>query len=326
MSGGKDSTAMALFALEYCEKHNIEFPDMVFADTGNENPITMEYLDFLDGFFEKKTGKKIERVKLDFSAQMARKIEFIKKHWKEDLMSGKARDNALSEEEADSVVAVAINNLKPSGIPFLDLCMVKGRFPSTRARFCSIELKHIAIYAHVFEPALENGDLVSWQGVRADESHARRNLPEFELDDKGYYVFRPVLSWDYEKVFEQHKKHGVEPNPLYKMGMMRVGCSPCIHSVKNEILAWSDRFPGEVDKIDSWEKKVGLVSKSGQVVCSFFRKDKTPGDHRSKREVYSPRIRDVIRWAKTGRGGKTFDMFKISGDFASCASFYGLCE
>ncbi len=40
----------------------------------------------------------------------------------------------------------------------------------------------------------------------------------------------------------------------------------------------------------------------------------------------SPGVEDVVEWAKTGRGGKVYDLVKISLDTSICSSRYGLCE
>jgi len=53
-SGGKDSTALLLWAIE-----NLQDIKPVFADTGNEHEWTLEYIDYL----EQATGIKIERVR-----------------------------------------------------------------------------------------------------------------------------------------------------------------------------------------------------------------------------------------------------------------------
>lgn len=52
ISGGKDSTATALYAIE-----NIEEPlRFVFCDTGIESPATYEYIAYLDEKFKALTG------------------------------------------------------------------------------------------------------------------------------------------------------------------------------------------------------------------------------------------------------------------------------
>lgn len=40
----------------------------------------------------------------------------------------------------------------------------------------------------------------------------------------------------------------------------------------------------------------------------------------------APSVPEVIEWAKTGRGGKVYDLVKASIDTSVCASRYGLCE
>lgn len=58
ISGGKDSTAMLLLAIE----RDVEDMMCVFADTGNEHKYTYEYIDYL----EQKLGVTINRVKADY--------------------------------------------------------------------------------------------------------------------------------------------------------------------------------------------------------------------------------------------------------------------
>jgi 3'-phosphoadenosine 5'-phosphosulfate sulfotransferase (PAPS reductase)/FAD synthetase len=378
VSGGKDSTALLLLAIER------ETPDLeaVFADTGHEHPSTYEYVQYLnDKVFPIRT------VRADFAKQIAGKARFVAEKWKPSLMTGKpgkwtlqandqdgdASDGKASpapmppipenpyisyriedfilasaavwewtpavrpmdEAEADAWVQRALDALKPTGIPFLDLCIWKGRFPSTRARFCSEELKRNPIIAQVQRPLLEAGiDVVSWQGVRRDESINRRSLPERECKEidaasgAELWNYRPILDWTVDDVFAMHRKHGIEPNPLYKQGMGRVGCMPCIHARKDELLEVSKRFPAEIERVAEWERIVSLAAKRG---CStFFEADTVPGNSRDMVEIRHDThgIWQAVEWAKTGRGGRQFDMFRIEGEQsgALCTSIYGLCE
>lgn len=83
--------------------------------------------------------------------------------------------------EAAERINCALEILKPTGIPFLDLCMWKGRFPSTKARFCTFDLKHEPVRTQVVLPALNEFDeVISWQGIRAQESPARAGLPAWK--------------------------------------------------------------------------------------------------------------------------------------------------
>ena len=305
ISGGKDSTALALLALEV-KPSNLRF---VFADTGHEHSQTYEYLDYL----ETKIGT-ITRVKANFDNQIARKREVVKTKWR-------------SEGVPEARVQDALSVLHPTGNPFLDLCLWKGRFPSTRARFCSFELKHNAI-DQIVNPMLDkHDDVISWQGVRADESRARANLPEREevADRPGLINYRPILNWTAAEVFAFHAKYDVKPNPLYTQGMGRVGCMPCIHYRKLELQEIALRFPKEISKVEEWERLVSKASKRGSSTFMFAMTDPTVSAS-DDISADTHGILRMVKWSKTARGGRQFDMLTALNDGKSCSSVYGLCE
>lgn len=304
VSGGKDSTAMWTLAVKELGLEVIP----VFADTGNEHPITYQYIDYL----ETVLGP-IKRVVPDFSEQIAKKREYVVNHWPSKLE--KAGKTAL---EIDAIIKRALDHLKPTGNPFLDLCIWKGRFPSTKARFCTQYLKIIPIAEQVYFPLFDQGyHVVSWQGVRAAESPARAKLTEREDTPEGYEVYRPLLHWSARDVFAIHKKYGIEPNPLYKQGMGRVGCMPCINVNKAELFEISRRFPEEIQRIAEWEQIVAGASRRGD--SSFL-----PAlDDDDKKDIY-----DWVEWSKTAYGGHQYDLLKmiVLEEPIVCSSVYGLCE
>ena len=305
ISGGKDSTALRLLAIEKGVEHIA-----VFADTGHEHPTTYEYVDYL----EQVTGP-IVRVRADFTRQIAGKRKFVREKWPE---------HGISQEKIERALAV----LHPTGNPFLDLCIWKGRFPSTRARFCSQELKHEPIFYQVVEPALERGEVVSWQGVRAQESPARRNLPVIEEVGGGLWNYRPLIDWTHDEVFDFHRRHGVKWNPLYEQGMGRVGCMPCIHCRKDELHQIASKFPREIQRVFEWERIVSQASKCG--ASTLFHKQDCAGLTRD--EIWAQEnIISKAEWAKTSRGGRQYDMCRIAdveeeAETGVCSSIYGLCE
>lgn len=310
VSGGKDSTALLLLAIE----RQTENMTAVFADTGHEHAQTYEYVQYLnDNVFP------ITTIKADFTRQIAGKAEFVATKW---------REQGVPEDKVLRALAV----LKPTGNPFLDLCIWKGRFPSTRARFCSEELKRNPIVAFQEQYLDAGDDVISWQGVRADESINRRDLPENECktihaNGAELWNFRPILTWTAQDAFDMHKKHGIKHNPLYEQGMGRVGCMPCIHARKDEILTIGQRFPEEVARVAEMERLVAEASKRG--MSTFFAADKTPGAHTSDFTMEMPGIYQVVEWSKTGKGGKNLDMFRQLGEQEEgplCTSVYGLCE
>lgn len=296
VSGGKDSAATLLKAIE----DDVENMIAVSADTGHEHPYTYEHLDYL----EYKTGVKILRVKADFTEDLRRK--------KEKVIPEKWRREGVSEE----IIRQALANLEPTGIPFLDMVRWKGQFPSKVKRFCSICLKAEPIADHVYTPFLmQGGYIISWQGVRREESAARASLSEREQQSDHIEIYRPIIDLKHEEVFAIHNRHGIEPNPLYKLGCGRVGCMPCIYSRKNELFNIANRFPEEIERVRGWEKAVALVSRKGE--ANFF-----------SRLERGNNIYEAVEWSKTDRGGRQFDLIKMleSMEPSSCSSQYGLCE
>ena len=304
-SGGKDSGAMVLFALELAERYGMEF-ECLFADTGNEHEITLDYLHE----FAHRTGVKITWVKADFSANIAKRRLFVEK----------------SDGYSDDVRERVLRHLQPTGNPFLDLCLWKGRFPSATKRYCTVELKILTAREQYIDPLLDAGHIVeSWQGVRAEESAERAALPKRSVEDEGLTIVRPLLHWPVEKVLGIHRRHNVPLNPLYKLGMFRVGCMPCIMARKDEIYRIASRFPHHIDRIREWERLVSQVSKIGG--STFFHKDGMSDDVKGSRELIAREsgIDGMVRWSKTKYGGRQYSLLKTM-PLPACQSEYGLCE
>lgn len=256
LSGGKDSQATALVARE----RGVSFR-LVMADTGNENQLTMDHAHYLADFL----GLPLEIVKYDFSEKIAKKRDFVRNEWVKAGVSQARIDRALEI-------------LKPTGNPFLDLCIWKGRFPSRRAQFCTEFLKSRAVMEQVIDPALRVGGVIQWIGVRRDESPNRKNTPMFrrvrQRNGRSMVYFSPLIHWTVENVLSFSEAFGTRHNPLYTHGMRRVGCFPCINSGKHELREIFRRFPDTLEKLTEWETLVADASKRG--AATFFPADTTP--------------------------------------------------
>jgi len=308
VSGGKDSTATLLLALE----RKTEKIHCVFADTGNEHDLTYKYLDYL----ESRLDIKIQRVKPDFSAQLERKRTTTMLKWRKD---------GVPEQTIERAIAA----LQPTENPFLDMCLWKGRFPSSKVRFCTEELKVNPITDIAVWPLLKQYDIIeSWQGIRWDESRARANYVEregIEPDASRVFAYRPILSWSADQVFEFHRKHGVEWNPLYEKGMGRVGCMPCINARKGELSAIATQFPEVIERVREWEYLVSQASKWGS--STFFSAVNDPmvnADDEISHKTHG--IDRMVEWSATSRGGRQKQLIISDAEPASCSSIYGLCE
>lgn len=301
VSGGKDSTATYLLALESGRPFRA-----VFADTGNEHELTYAFIEQLAA---RSGGPDIEIVRADFTRQLARHRAYILREWPKQGIP-------------DDIVLEAAALHEPTGIPFLDLCISKGRFPSRMAQFCTEELKTLPITLQVVFPMLQHGAVLQWLGIRAEESPNRAKQPRWNRHESGSMVWRPIFRWSVDDVWSIHRRHGLRPNPLYALGMKRVGCLPCVNCGKSELRSIADRFPTHIDRIERWERIVAAANKRG--ICTFFPALKDPMD--ADRPGTYAGIRTVVEWSRTSRGGRQYDMFFADQQGSGCTSDLALCE
>jgi 3'-phosphoadenosine 5'-phosphosulfate sulfotransferase (PAPS reductase)/FAD synthetase len=301
VSGGKDSTAVYLLAMESGRPF---LP--VFADTGNEHPLVYEYLADLPRL---TGGPEVRTVRADFSRSLAIHKAFVMREWPKQGI-----DQAIVDE------AAALH--EPTGNPYLDLCISKGRFPSRMAQFCTGELKEIPITTQIILPMLKQGQVLQWLGIRADESRNRAKQRRYSRHDSGSTLWRPILRWSIEDVWAVHRKHGLRPNPLYALGMGRVGCMPCVNCRKSELRSIADQFPEHIDRIERWEHIVARANKTRS--ATFFPAVTDPTDI-DRPGTYTA-IRTMVEWSRTARGGRQFDLFFQEQSGGGCSSDMALCE
>jgi 3'-phosphoadenosine 5'-phosphosulfate sulfotransferase (PAPS reductase)/FAD synthetase len=368
ISGGKDSLATALLAKERMQ-HRPDFrPRYQFVDVGNENQVTLDHVDYLERMLESPIERltAYDVPGLCDADAFARKRESIRKHWpvelrrkrhSSDCADRKANIPELaagcrhSPERRDAVKAwaaacdcptiisppvsqerieVAVAALQPTGNAFLDVCLIHGRFPSRKAKFCTEDLKLAPLFATRNALLNVGTSTVDWVGERAAESKARAKKPILErrreASGASRVVYRPIHGWSAAEVFAIAKRHGIRPNPLYLLGASRVGCWPCINSQKAEIALVAKHSPEKIDWLREAERLVSLVSRrdaGGGSYSTFFSADKVPGEDDER-----AMIDKVVEWTKTSRGGLQFDMIQAleRNDAPECFSQYGLCE
>lgn len=147
-------------------------------------------------------------------------------------------------------------------LDFVQLVEKKGLFPSRNRRFCTELLKVVPVQrwlavrmaARIDDSAPE---LINAVGIRRAESRARSEMAEWEWSD-GFdlEVWRPLITWTADDVAAIHRRHGLEPNPLYGMGARRVGCWPCIHERKEGIALVARVDPERIDLIRELSKRL----------------------------------------------------------------------
>lgn len=334
VSTGKDSQATLKLMIDrmmarYGHIRNCRF---VMCDTGNEDEAVFQHREYLMATL----GINIEILKADFTEEIARRRVIVSRDQRvgrryqtikvptgqvdekgrpvtRDKRVGGGHRVRYSNKAKRRVLSV----LHPTGNPFLDLCLWKGRFPSRKAQFCTEELKTNLLVEYQLALIDQGYLVVSWQGVRRDESANRRFAKLFERVGPGLYQFRPIILWTAQQTVDHSTAAGLKVNPLYSEGFDRVGCMPCINCGKKEVKNIALRRPIEIDRLASWEKLVGLASKRG--LASFF-PDPNRDAHLDKRGILK-----VVQWAKTTRGGRQYDLLPET-DPGGCSSSFGLCD
>lgn len=317
VSGGKDSDCCYLLAMQRGRPFRA-----IFSDTGNEHPWTYEHVQRIH---ERTGGPKVEWVKKDFSAAIARRRERLPAQW-------------TAAGVPQSFIDRALEVLHPTGVPYLDLVLSKGMFCASGMRkFCTEELKIRPTDEQIIKPLLEAGiPVTQWLGIRSDESKKRADTdrhPKFQRSSRLLLSFRPILNYTIRDVIELHKRHDLPMNPLYKLGFTRVGCFPCINASKNEMALITRHHSEHIDRIREWEALCSAVNVSWRRpegfgdINTFFAIGKVPGLHRNT-------VDDVALWSTTIRGGRMQDMF--AGDRAegiladeghyACTGGTGWCE
>jgi 3'-phosphoadenosine 5'-phosphosulfate sulfotransferase (PAPS reductase)/FAD synthetase len=358
VSGGKDSLATLLIAIA---RFGLDRIIAIFCDTGNEHELTHQYLDYLEerldikihrlkaDFTEQIASKRVfvandqrtkRKYKLRPKTDQAGNIVYRKTNdgdiqlrmvWKR-----KGGKDVLDLEGVPKMVKCsgqkvrwsnkakrrALSVLHPSGNVFLDLCLWKGRFPSRKAQFCTEELKRNMAVEFQMELMDQGHTVVSWQGVRRDESENRRNAKRFERVAPNLFIYRPIVEWTAQQAVDHATLNEIMSNPLYSMGMGRVGCFPCINAGKDELREMARRFPAHMQRISDWEILVGMASKRG--FPTFFADG---NDAKDRREIFADlNIWSRIEWSKTTRGGQQYSLLNDLDESDGCSSSYGLCE
>ena len=217
---------------------------------------------------------------------------------------------------------------------FVSLAEYKKRFPSTKARFCTSELKMKPMIDYVL--SLKESCIII-QGIRAGESASRAKMEPECMYFKSYFqsnangkketyrgkevrewcakydasVLRPIFNWTAQEVIDCILNAGQEPNALYYRGFSRVGCFPCIMCRQSEVR--------ELMKDDYAVKR--LLDAEHKIGRSFFPPDYIP-KYACKNGKY-PMLEDVFKYISDKTNP---DMFEPEGGYACMSMFHGLCE
>lgn len=247
--------------------------------------------------------------------------------------TGNEADETYEQVRLLSERVLPVEWIKPE-LDFYELARKKKRFPSTKARFCTQELK-MKPTAKYLNTLIDEFEVIAVSGVRADESLLRSKLSEWGDPMESYFgvkEWRPLLKWTIVEVVAIHKKYGIPMNPLYAKGAQRVGCFPCIMSRKSEIRNIVKHFPERIDRIRAEEQRA--INEYGRV-STFFPAKKLPKAFRSfsvilrdGTTVKVATIDDVVAWSQTkdGKQSKGQMTLEFWHEDEICPTTFGACE
>lgn len=200
----------------------------------------------------------------------------------------------------------------------------RAGFPSRLQRWCTSELKIEPVRKWMVDAVKD--DPVMTLGIRADESERRSKLGELSDDTEGWgcYVWRPLLRWTVDDVIRTIRGAGLDVNPLYRMGLDRVGCFPCIFASKAELQTMAQVWPERVDQIEELEQRFTELRAERNAVKPGRYSHPQATFFQSRRSDMQPHgIRELVDWSYTSRGGRQFDLFP--GARGGCMS-WGVCD
>jgi len=219
-----------------------------------------------------------------------------------------------------------------------ELIRHKGMFPSRVRRFCTTDLKVLPMARYLRTLMDAGADVVNTIGIRAAESEARARMPEWEDSQQTFdcEVWRPILSWSEQDVIAIHKRHGLQPNPLYLLGASRVGCWPCVYARKSELRLLAETDPKRVVRLRLLEEEIGAqaterAAREGRQLTgppTWFPNRLSTRLANGKRDGSCWPIERVIAWSRSApRYGMsaTADEFLLASQQDGCMR-WGLCE
>ena len=68
-------------------------------------------------------------------------------------------------------------------------------------------------------------------GVRADQSAARKAMKVEQEAPNNSLRFHPMLDWNSKMIYEYQKEHDLPKHPLEEQGYMSIGCEPCTRRI-----------------------------------------------------------------------------------------------
>ncbi len=201
----------------------------------------------------------------------------LAEHWGLPLLFSWLENGFEGEMNKENSFSHAHKVETPNGLITLERDHKRAK-PGTRRRFpqmsrdlstrwCSSALKiDVARRALNNQTRFEGQNTLVISGERRLESSGRAKYNQFEPHHsdrrngrkrRHIDVWRPVLEWSEEQVWEIIAKHGIVAPVPYRLGWSRSSCMKCIF---NDAVIWAtlkEYFPGSLDRIAEYEREFG---------------------------------------------------------------------
>lgn len=136
--------------------------------------------------------------------------------------------------------------------------------PSDTHRWCCAVMKTAPLYRMLKTKDNKQAKVLTFDGVRAEESTRRSNYGRIGKGVKHDTVInaRPILHWSFVEIFFYLFKYNLPINPAYRQGMTRVGCLICpFGNVWNEMIAhkhYEDNLDPFLKRVEANSVKAGV--------------------------------------------------------------------
>ena len=195
----------------------------------------------------------------------------------------------LGEVEWHGALELAEKQAKDAGVPFVVahaiwkdgtektfLNMAERRFadrpavpsfPSAKHRQCTSDLKRGPIDREIRRYCTARGIklIVNCEGIRAQESPARKKRVNFTIDEgnsvagREWYDWAPIQDMLIDEVWATIKNAGQEPHAAYALGNERLSCVFCIFGSKNDLARGAKARPELFAKYVEMEERTGYT-------------------------------------------------------------------
>lgn len=253
-SGGKDSLACVLYALELgIPKHKIELWHQAVDGRPGVDP----------RFFDWPCTE-------SYCEAVAEALQLpLKFQWRE---GGYEREiNKLNEPTAKIGFELpdgSVGQAGGTGDPNTRL-MFPAAVADLRTRWCSAVLKiDVATAAINNDPRFKRSKILEITGERRQESNNRARYAEVErhkstTQSRRVDQWRAIIDWPEERVWAVIQKWGIRPHPAYYLGWSRVSCAFCIFGNPDQWASIRAVSPTLFWKILNYERQFGRTIQQG---------------------------------------------------------------